>query len=155
MQTLAIWGLCATVLFVVVAADLPPPDSKAGGEAAELRKKWSAVQVARDLGHIRKDVAKMIELGNAGVMSQDELSFYYFRMHDFDNNNLLDGQEMMAAMFHTSHHDEGEHAEGQLEVIPEADIASYVDSALLADKNHDGYISYPELRASDLASPHT
>ncbi|KAH8022513.1 hypothetical protein HPB51_025076 [Rhipicephalus microplus] len=155
MQTIAIWSLCATVLFAVVAADLPPPDSKAGGEAAELRKKWSAVEVARDLGHIRRDVAKMIELGNAGVMSQDELSFYYFRMHDFDNNNLLDGQEMMAAMFHTSHHDEGGHVDSQPEVIAEADIVSYVDSALLADKNHDGYISYPELRASDFANQHT
>lgn len=154
MQTLASWSFCATVLFAVVTADLPPPDSTAGGEAAELRKKWSAVQVARDLGHIRRDVAKMIELGNAGVMSQDELSFYYFRMHDFDNNNLLDGQEMMAAMYHTSHHDEGEHAEGKMEIIPEADIASYVDSALLADKNLDGYISYPELRASDFATQH-
>ncbi|KAL3250927.1 hypothetical protein MRX96_055340 [Rhipicephalus microplus] len=63
MQTIAIWSSCATVLFAVVAADLAPPDSKAGGEAAELRKKWSAVEVARDLGHIRRDVAKMIELG--------------------------------------------------------------------------------------------
>nr|XP_050026471.1 multiple coagulation factor deficiency protein 2 homolog [Dermacentor andersoni] len=153
MQTLASWGFCATVLFAAVAADLPP-DAQTG-EAAELRKKWSAVEVARDLGHIRQDVAKMIELESAGVMSQDELSFYYFRMHDFDNNNLLDGQEMMAAMYHSSHHEKGGHEDEKMEIIPEADIASYVDSALLADKNHDGYISYPELRASDLAKQHT
>ncbi|KAH6928784.1 hypothetical protein HPB50_019505 [Hyalomma asiaticum] len=153
MRTFAMCGFCAIVSFAVVAADLPPPDASAG-EAAQLRKKWSAVEVARDLGHIRQDVAKMIELGNAGVMSQDELSFYYFRMHDFDNNHLLDGQEMMAAMFHTSHHEEGAAAHEKPEVISEADIASYVDSALLADRNHDGYISYPELRASDLAKQH-
>ncbi|XP_065297296.1 lymphotoxin beta receptor inhibitor-like isoform X2 [Dermacentor albipictus] len=123
MQTLASWGFCATVLFAAVAADLPP-DAQTG-EAAELRKKWSAAQVARDLGHIRQDVAKMIELESAGVMSQDELSFYYFRMHDFDNNNLLDGQEMMAAMYHSSHHEKGGHEDEKMEIIPEADIANW------------------------------
>uniref|UniRef100_A0A023FYL4 Putative multiple coagulation factor deficiency protein 2 n=1 Tax=Amblyomma parvum TaxID=251391 RepID=A0A023FYL4_AMBPA len=146
------WAVCAAtvlgVLATAVQANLSP-DGKAG-EAAEFRKKWSAVEVARDLDHIRKDVAKMIELNNAGVLSSEELSFYYFRMHDFDNNNLLDGQEMMSAMFH-HHHDEDRN-EG-VQVIPEADIANYVDSALQADKNFDGYISYAELRASELARP--
>ncbi|XP_077487577.1 longistatin-like [Amblyomma americanum] len=149
MKTTVGWALCAAtvlgVLATAVRADLPP-DGKAG-EAAEFRKKWSAVEVARDLDHIRKDVAKMIELNNAGVMSSEELSFYYFRMHDFDNNNLLDGQEMTSAMFHQHDDDRDE----RVHVIPEADIISYVDSALQADKNFDGYVSYAELRASELA----
>uniref|UniRef100_A0A023FCP0 Putative conserved secreted protein n=1 Tax=Amblyomma cajennense TaxID=34607 RepID=A0A023FCP0_AMBCJ len=120
MTTTVRWALCAVlgVLATAVQADLPR-DGKAD-EAAEFRKKWSAVEVARDLDHIRKDVAKMIELNNAGVMSSEELSFYYFRMHDFDNNNLLDGQEMMSAMFH--HHDDDK--DEKMQVIPEADIVS-------------------------------
>lgn len=152
MTNLLVWALCVAALLSVVAAqggDQPPIQP---GEADALRKKWSAVEVVRDLGHIKKDLAKMIELEGAGALSQDELYFYYFRMHDFDNNNKLDGQEMMAAMFHTSHHDEDdEHGKVPL-VIPEQDIANYVDSVLLADKNQDGFISYPELRTSELTN---
>uniref|UniRef100_G3MQG9 EF-hand domain-containing protein n=2 Tax=Amblyomma TaxID=6942 RepID=G3MQG9_AMBMU len=145
------WELYAAIVLGALAVALqadPSVDGKAG-EAAELRKKWSAVEVARDLDHIRKDVAKMIELNNAGVLSSEELSFYYFRMHDFDNNNLLDGQEMMSAMFH-HHHDDDEKDE-RVQVIPETDIMNYVDSALQADKNLDGFVSYAELRASELS----
>lgn len=150
MTATVTWALCAATVLGVLASSVqadPSTDGKAG-EAAEFRKKWSAVEVARDLDHIKKDVAKMIELNNAGVLSADELSFYYFRMHDFDNNNLLDGQEMMSAMFH--HHHDNENDEG-VQAISEADIISYVDSALLADKNLDGYVSYAELRADELA----
>uniref|UniRef100_A0A6M2E392 Putative multiple coagulation factor deficiency 2-like protein n=1 Tax=Amblyomma tuberculatum TaxID=48802 RepID=A0A6M2E392_9ACAR len=145
MTTTVTWALCAATVLGVLAASVqadPPPDSKAS-EAAEFRKKWSAVEVARDLDHIRKDVAKMIELSNAGVLSADELSFYYFRIHDFDNNNLLDGQEMMSAMFH--HHDDDK--DERIQVISEADIISYVDSALLADKTTTELFLTSEMRA--------
>uniref|UniRef100_A0A1E1X095 Putative conserved secreted protein n=1 Tax=Amblyomma aureolatum TaxID=187763 RepID=A0A1E1X095_9ACAR len=151
MTTRVRWALCAATVLGVFAAAVqadPSTDGKAG-EAAEFRKKWSAVEVARDLDHIRKDVAKMIELNNAGVLSSEELSFYYFRMHDFDDNNLLDGQEMMSAMFHHHHDDERDE---RAHVIPEADIINYVDSALRADKNLDGFVSYAELRANELAT---
>lgn len=146
------WALCVAALVGVVAAQGGDQQQIQPGEADALRKKWSAVEVVRDLGHIKKDLAKMIELEGAGALSQDELYFYYFRMHDFDNNNKLDGQEMMAAMFHTNHHDEDEVHARAPHVIAEQDIASYVDAVLLADKNQDGFISYPELRTSDLTN---
>lgn len=148
-----LWALCVAALLGVVAAQAGDQQQMQPNEADALRKKWSAVEVVRDLGHIKKDLAKMIELEGAGALSQDELYFYYFRMHDFDNNNKLDGQEMMAAMFHTNHHEEDDEHDGKAPlIIPEQDIASYVDSVLQADKNQDGFISYPELRTSDLTN---
>ena len=33
-------------------------------------------------------------------MSEVELEFYYFKMHDYDNNNKLDGLEIVTAVTH-------------------------------------------------------
>ncbi|XP_054922100.1 multiple coagulation factor deficiency protein 2 homolog isoform X2 [Dermacentor andersoni] len=97
----------------------------------------------KDCRHIKEDVAKIIQLQSTGELSTEEMYFYYFRMHDFDDNNLLDGHELKAAMLHTIAHRPGaeEHS------VPEESIAGYVDAALKSDANQDGFISYPEIRA--------
>jgi hypothetical protein len=33
-------------------------------------------------------------------MTQDEQNFYYFKLHDYDNNNMLDGLELVSAFAH-------------------------------------------------------
>ena len=33
-------------------------------------------------------------------MTQDEQNFYYFKLHDYDNNNKLDGLELVSAFAH-------------------------------------------------------
>ena len=33
-------------------------------------------------------------------MSVDEQNFYYFKLHDYDNNNVLDGLELVTAFAH-------------------------------------------------------
>ena len=33
-------------------------------------------------------------------MSQPELQFHYFKMHDNDNNNKLDGSELIKSLIH-------------------------------------------------------
>lgn len=118
--------------------------------ANEIKKKWSAQDVVRDLEHIKQDLAKLIELEGAGAMSQQELAFYYLRMHDFDNNNLLDGHELMAAMHHTkeahNHDGEGHHSDVD-------ELIRLADSALEGDLNQDGFLSYPEIRTSLDKSP--
>ncbi|KAH6928783.1 hypothetical protein HPB50_019504 [Hyalomma asiaticum] len=94
--------------------------------------------------HIKQDVAKLLHLQTTGELSAEEVYFYYFRMHDFDENNLLDGHELKVAMLHTIAHRPGaeEHS------VPEEAIAGYVDAALKSDANQDGFISYPEIRAA-------
>ena len=36
------------------------------------------------------------------TMSEEELQFHYFKVHDYDNNNMLDGIEIISALTH--HH---------------------------------------------------
>ena len=39
---------------------------------------------------------------------QEAMEFHYFKLHDYDNNNKLDGLELGAAMTHyEDHRDEG------------------------------------------------
>lgn len=33
-------------------------------------------------------------------MTEEELEFHYFKMHDYDNNNKLDGVEIGKALTH-------------------------------------------------------
>lgn len=33
-------------------------------------------------------------------MSSEEVQFHYFKLHDYDQNNKLDGLEIMSAMTH-------------------------------------------------------
>lgn len=33
-------------------------------------------------------------------MSEEELQFHYFKMHDNDNNNMLDGSELIKSLIH-------------------------------------------------------
>ena len=33
-------------------------------------------------------------------MTPDEQNFYYFKLHDYDNNNMLDGLELVNAFAH-------------------------------------------------------
>lgn len=34
-------------------------------------------------------------------MTIDEQNFYYFKLHDYDNNNMLDGLELVSAFAHS------------------------------------------------------
>ncbi len=34
-------------------------------------------------------------------MTPDEQNFYYFKLHDYNNDNMLDGLELVSAFAHT------------------------------------------------------
>merc|ERR1711874_378375 len=78
-------------------------------------------------------------------MTHEERDFHYFRLHDFDKNDLLDGLEVLKAMSHS-------HAKIMKE---EADIDSSFDEMVgMIDKvlerddaNKDGFLSYSEFVA--------
>ena len=40
-------------------------------------------------------------------MTEEERDFHYFRLHDFDQNNLLDGLEVFKALVHEHGSGEG------------------------------------------------
>lgn len=51
--------------------------------------------------HLAEDLTGMhVKHKDVSEMSDDEKSFYYFKIHDTDNNNNLDGLEMIKAALH-------------------------------------------------------
>ncbi|XP_005354769.1 multiple coagulation factor deficiency protein 2 isoform X2 [Microtus ochrogaster] len=78
-------------------------------------------------------------------MSPQELQLHYFKMHDYDGNNLLDGLELSTAITHV-HKEEGS---DQAPVMSEDELISIIDGVLRDDdKNNDGYIDYAEFAKS-------
>ncbi|XP_058454725.1 multiple coagulation factor deficiency protein 2 homolog isoform X4 [Malaya genurostris] len=111
-----------------------------------------------NLQHEKQHIAEHMDVPiDTSKMSEQELQFHYFKMHDSDNNNKLDGCELIKSLIHW--HDiaeEGEkkHGEGEqrTEAHPQDDetLQSLIDPILeLMDKDHDGYISYMEYRTAE------
>lgn len=89
-------------------------------------------------------------------MTEDEKNFYYFKLHDLDNNNNLDGLEMLNAATHHKHDDS--HQLDEIENPSDNDsflhIVEVIDDFIeYADLDSDGYLNYPEyIRAINSAN---
>lgn len=90
-------------------------------------------------------------------MSEQELQFHYFKMHDADGNNKLDGCELVKSLIHW--HDSANHDPNSGQPIPEAkifadeELVGMIDPILASDdKNKDGYIDYPEFIQAQAAA---
>jgi len=102
-----------------------------------------------DQEHIKEHLNEIVDKPKE-EMSEEELEFHYFKLHDYDNNNKLDGTEIVKAITHF-HQDEEEgdtkeaHHQEQAKVFSDAEIANIVDMVIKEDDlNNDGYIEYPE-----------
>ncbi|CAD7091833.1 unnamed protein product [Hermetia illucens] len=99
-------------------------------------------------GHdIEHDLDKLGVDVDLDKMTEEDKQFYYFMVHDSDNNNALDGLEMLHAALHQNEH------------FTKADRDIFVQNATaelnhiidvidkfiyIADVNNDGYLYYPE-----------
>lgn len=116
-----------------------------------------------NIQHEKQHIAEHMDVPiDTSKMSEQELQFHYFKMHDSDNNNKLDGCELIKSLIHWHDTKEGDHHEGEehhaeperTEAHPQDDetLQSLIDPILeLMDKDHDGFISYPEYRAAEAA----
>ena len=74
-------------------------------------------------------------------MSDEDLQFHYFKLHDYDNNNKLDGIELANAMTHFHEEDGTENPT----TYTDEQLSSMIDQILEEDDmNKDGYIDYTE-----------
>ncbi|XP_064473565.1 multiple coagulation factor deficiency protein 2 homolog [Ornithodoros turicata] len=101
-----------------------------------LRDRYSAHAISRDLEHIKHDLSKVLHLAEVGDLNTEETTFYFMRMHDFDDNNQLDGLEMMQAFEHLMEHNN--------QTFDDHTVEGMVDNLLTVDGNQDGFVSYPE-----------
>ncbi|XP_010574805.1 PREDICTED: multiple coagulation factor deficiency protein 2 isoform X1 [Haliaeetus leucocephalus] len=94
--------------------------------------------------HIMEHLEGVIEKPES-EMSPQELQLHYFKMHDYDGNNLLDGLELATAISHVHKEEGGEHTQA----MKEEELISLIDDVLRDDdKNNDGYIDYAEFAKS-------
>ncbi|KAL4711109.1 hypothetical protein ACJJTC_009480 [Scirpophaga incertulas] len=108
-------------------------------------------QLLHDKVHIEEDSPELTAEA-LSRMTPEELEFHYFSAHDFDKNSMLDGLELLKAVYHTVEHEGSDHhADDSIE--PQAstleNFVALVDRTLEIDDNDgDGYVSYAEYRAA-------
>ncbi|XP_064214959.1 uncharacterized protein LOC664432 [Tribolium castaneum] len=102
-------------------------------------------ELLHDKEHLQEHLEEIIKEPDLSKMTDEELEFYYFQVHDTDKNSKLDGLEILNAILHTAH--EEKHEEGE-DTHSLEDFEYYVEliDRVLAedDSDKDGYLSYPE-----------
>ncbi|XP_072436764.1 multiple coagulation factor deficiency protein 2 isoform X1 [Chiloscyllium punctatum] len=120
---------------------LPPDFEVTEGHRPNIRLDKNLVQ---DKDHIMEHLDGVIDKPES-EMTPQELQLHYFKMHDYDGNNLLDGLELISAITHVHKEESG----GQGQPMSEEEIVSLIDDVLRDDdKNNDGYIDYAEFAKS-------
>ncbi|KAK7140609.1 hypothetical protein R3I94_013024 [Phoxinus phoxinus] len=100
--------------------------------------------MVQDKDHIMEHLEGVIETPEADMTPQ-ELQLHYFKMHDYDGNNLLDGLELATAITHVHREERGDDSQP----MKEEDLINLIDDVLRDDdKNNDGYIDYAEFARS-------
>ncbi|XP_040162639.1 multiple coagulation factor deficiency protein 2 homolog isoform X4 [Anopheles arabiensis] len=95
----------------------------------------------------KQHIAEHMEVPiDTSKMSEQELQFHYFKMHDSDNNNKLDGCELIKSLIHWHEKDngEGEHDHEPVAYTDEQ-LSGIVDAVMKnMDRNNDGVVDWPE-----------
>ncbi|XP_076763358.1 lymphotoxin beta receptor inhibitor isoform X1 [Xylocopa sonorina] len=103
---------------------------------------------AANIAHEKAHIAEHLEVPiDTSKMTEQELQFHYFKMHDADNNNKLDGCELIKSLIHW--HKQGNKELGgpnpEEKLFNDDELITLIDPILsMDDSNNDGYIDYPE-----------
>ena len=107
-------------------------------------------------------------------MSDQEMQFHYFKMHDTDGNNRLDGCELVKSLIHWhgkhsstltlcvispnissgdgSNHKPSSGSGSKVKIFQDQELAGMIDPILVSDdRNKDGFIDYYEFVAAQNA----
>ncbi|XP_050505698.1 multiple coagulation factor deficiency protein 2 homolog [Diabrotica virgifera virgifera] len=109
-------------------------------------------QLLHDTQHIQEHLEEVIPAPDFSKMSDEEVEFYYFQVHDSDKNSMLDGLELLQAILHTEEHYEHPEDREENNALQEEAAFNYyvelVDQALDDDDtDNDGFLSYTEFAA--------
>lgn len=102
---------------------------------------------AANIAHEKEHIAEHADVPiDTSKMTDQELQFHYFKMHDADNNNKLDGCELIKSLIHW--HEQGNTEPGGTQndkLFNDEELVQLIDPILnMDDTNNDGYIDYPE-----------
>ncbi|PSN34358.1 hypothetical protein C0J52_07819 [Blattella germanica] len=105
----------------------------------------NAANIQHEKQHIQEHMEVPIDTSK---MSEQELQFHYFKMHDADNNNKLDGCELIKSLIHwheQGHQDPNNPAPSGEKIFKDDELVQLIDPILnMDDGNNDGFIDYPE-----------
>lgn len=139
----------------------PPPPNQPHHAPHAAHTEPRVLAGVQDMSHEREHIKEHFDVPiDTSKMSEQELQFHYFKMHDADNNNKLDGCELIKSLIHWHEHGQKDPHSGEPVKAPEPKIFSdeelvkLIDPILtMDDVNKDGYIDYPEfIRAQSKAS---
>uniref|UniRef100_A0AAY5K491 EF-hand domain-containing protein n=1 Tax=Esox lucius TaxID=8010 RepID=A0AAY5K491_ESOLU len=135
------WLLLVSCFLLSVCSQQPPQDQPTESHHPNMHLDKNMVH---DREHIMEHLEGVIDKPEA-EMSPQELQLHYFKMHDYDGNNLLDGLELATAITHVHKEERGENSQP----MKEEDLITLIDDVLRDDdKNNDGYIDYAEFAKS-------
>ena len=123
--------------------------------------------IEEEKAHLSEELEERFGDLDVENMTEEERDFHYFRLHDFDQNNLLDGLEVFKALIHEHEHgsgngDEGEGGESKQNFDDIVEMIDKVHTQRLQDfdfktkslqvleqddANKDGFLSYSEFVA--------
>ena len=110
-------------------------------------------ELSKEAEHIKEHMEHV----DTSKMTEQELQFHYFKMHDTDGNNKLDGLELVKSLIHW--HDEANHdpksgqPKPEQKIFQDEELQNMIDPILDSDdKNKDGFIAYPEFIAAQQAA---
>lgn len=138
--------LCCFVLTVHSHGDQQLHQGEVAGEGAAHVSGHNRFDrnMVQDQDHIMEHLEGVIDKPEK-EMTPQELQLHYFKMHDYDGNNLLDGLELATAITHVHKEEQGEDSAP----MREEDLMNLIDGVLKDDdKNNDGYIDYAEFAKS-------
>lgn len=106
--------------------------------------------------HLQDDL-NSLGAKNFEDMTDEDLLFYNFKLHDYDNNDHLDGLELLHAATHQQNHN-------KFKVLREGHDPDTFDEALhigelidnfiaFADIDQNGFLTYPEYINAMNATP--
>ncbi|XP_014297322.1 multiple coagulation factor deficiency protein 2 homolog isoform X2 [Microplitis demolitor] len=111
---------------------------------------------AANIAHEKEHIAEHLDVPmDTNKMTEQELQFHYFKMHDADNNNKLDGCELIKSLIHWHEETKDPKApNGEGKIFQDKELVDLIDPILnMDDTNKDGYIDYPEfIQAQQKAS---
>ncbi|XP_076238550.1 lymphotoxin beta receptor inhibitor isoform X6 [Calliopsis andreniformis] len=121
-----------------------PVQQQQGHNHEHSQQILNAANIAHEKAHIAEHMEVPIDTSK---MTDQELQFHYFKMHDADNNNKLDGCELIKSLIHW--HEQGNKETGGLnsgeKLFKDEELVTLIDPILsMDDANNDGYIDYPE-----------
>ncbi|XP_065215109.1 multiple coagulation factor deficiency protein 2 homolog [Planococcus citri] len=98
--------------------------------------------ILHDKQHINEDLGD--KWSDDQYLTDEEMEFRYFKVHDYDNNTKLDGLEIYQAIKHSLDYSNSD-VLTEAKIEKEDTIIGLIDQVLLEDDtDFDGYLSYAE-----------